>query len=63
MFDPDLSMNLSQHLFDIQFARHIQRTTEGYYTPRQALPGAGPGRTVRVTRARALVAPQITQDP
>ncbi|KAF8594049.1 hypothetical protein BDV93DRAFT_612023 [Ceratobasidium sp. AG-I] len=55
MFDPDLSMNLSQHLFDIQFARHIQRTTEGYFTPRQALPSTRAGQTARVTRPRVPV--------
>ncbi|KAF8599498.1 hypothetical protein BDV93DRAFT_526028 [Ceratobasidium sp. AG-I] len=31
MFNSDLSMNISQHLFDIQFARHIQRSNEGRY--------------------------------
>ncbi|KAF8596741.1 hypothetical protein BDV93DRAFT_513888 [Ceratobasidium sp. AG-I] len=43
MYDPDLSMNLSQHLFDIHFdcpnlfetACHVQQSTEGYYITRE----------------------------
>ncbi|KAF8594048.1 hypothetical protein BDV93DRAFT_612022 [Ceratobasidium sp. AG-I] len=46
VFDPDLSMNLSQHLFDIQFARYIQRTTEGRYTSSNTTPDEVPNRYV-----------------
>ncbi|KAF8600145.1 hypothetical protein BDV93DRAFT_546494 [Ceratobasidium sp. AG-I] len=38
IFDPDLSMNLSQHLFNIQFARYIQRSTEGHHTVQDGSP-------------------------
>ncbi|KAF8597478.1 hypothetical protein BDV93DRAFT_562201 [Ceratobasidium sp. AG-I] len=46
LFDPDLSMNLSQHLFDIQFARYIQRTNEGRYTADNIPPNVEPNQPV-----------------
>ncbi|CAE6512625.1 unnamed protein product [Rhizoctonia solani] len=32
--DPDLNMQLSQHLFNLQFARYIQDSTFGQFTPK-----------------------------
>lgn len=31
MFDADLEMNLSQHLFDVQMARYLQRSIQGQF--------------------------------
>ncbi|KAF8594332.1 DEAD-domain-containing protein [Ceratobasidium sp. AG-I] len=59
MFDPDLSMKLSQHLFNIQFARHIQRVTEGYHTSRDISPSTGSGQNDRTERTRILVDPAL----
>ncbi|KAF8601070.1 hypothetical protein BDV93DRAFT_251362 [Ceratobasidium sp. AG-I] len=50
-------MNLSQHLFDIQFARYIQHTTEGHYTTRDASLNAEPNPELRPQRPRAPVDP------
>ncbi|KAF8593660.1 hypothetical protein BDV93DRAFT_612162 [Ceratobasidium sp. AG-I] len=41
LYDPELSMSLSQHLFDIQFARYIKQTTKGYYAPHNTSDDAG----------------------
>ncbi|KAG8686302.1 hypothetical protein FRC11_009172 [Ceratobasidium sp. 423] len=38
IFDPDVHVQLSQHLFDIQFARHVQRSVVKQFAPVLAAP-------------------------
>lgn len=38
MFDPDLDMILSQHLFDVQMARYMQRSMHGQFVPKNRQP-------------------------
>lgn len=37
LFDSDLSMKLSQHLFNLQFARYIHESSQGHFAPEAEL--------------------------
>ncbi|KAB5590479.1 hypothetical protein CTheo_6061 [Ceratobasidium theobromae] len=40
IFDPDVSMKLSQHLFNIQFARYMDHSTQGLFNSNSGQPPA-----------------------
>ncbi|KAF8601069.1 hypothetical protein BDV93DRAFT_251361 [Ceratobasidium sp. AG-I] len=63
LYDPGLSMNLSQHLFDMQFARYLQHTTEGHYTTPDALPNVEYRPEPRAQGVRAPVDPAPDTKP
>ncbi|KDN34436.1 hypothetical protein RSAG8_12468, partial [Rhizoctonia solani AG-8 WAC10335] len=46
MFDPRVNMELSQHLFDIQMARHTQRARQSHVNPPPEIPDANLTRSV-----------------
>ncbi|KAF8600141.1 hypothetical protein BDV93DRAFT_286196 [Ceratobasidium sp. AG-I] len=62
IFDPDLSMNLSQHLFNIQCARYIQQSIEGQYSAQDASPGTRVSREINSADGSGapIEAPEVT---
>ncbi|KDN38371.1 hypothetical protein RSAG8_09575, partial [Rhizoctonia solani AG-8 WAC10335] len=66
IFDPDLHVQLSQHLFDIQLARHVQRSIMKRSVPAilmpedQAVPHGGPGETEANNTPETQASPSAT---
>ncbi|CAE6445990.1 unnamed protein product, partial [Rhizoctonia solani] len=59
LFDPNLNAQLSQHLFNLQFARYIQDSTLGRFASK---PGEPHPRPAKPTVPR-LVKPELTRSP
>ncbi|KAH7335742.1 hypothetical protein B0J17DRAFT_52666 [Rhizoctonia solani] len=60
MFDPRLNMELSQHLFDNQMARHTQRARQSHA---HESPTANVSTTVASSRAKQRTRPEIQSYP
>ncbi|KAF8600140.1 hypothetical protein BDV93DRAFT_525562, partial [Ceratobasidium sp. AG-I] len=55
MYDADLSMQISQHLFDLQLARYIKRTNETHYAIHDEIASAEPGKKPSAKRPRVPI--------
>ncbi|KAF8598002.1 hypothetical protein BDV93DRAFT_512902 [Ceratobasidium sp. AG-I] len=63
MFNPDLSMSLSQHLFNVHFARHIQHSTEGHYLASQDAPPQVKIEPGMESLERPMITSELPMDP